>query len=173
MRRTTFTFVVVFALTVLFIGPLWALDSEAGRSETKCKLQGAGFTPMLPDFGGWMMTFNGTGDNRGTTDWEFPLEDDPFYPDGTWTIGRGVWVKSGPNLYSYTFQVYFLDDYGALVYKGLNKGNLTMTSCDTGVLNGVLKLYDSNGNWVWHPDGIPYGPIPVQRLSLDQEFPIP
>jgi hypothetical protein len=175
MKSMSIALATILTLAPFSIVPLLAEDPGNGNSQKECKLQGAWFTGISSGFGGWMMTFNGTGDNKGTTDWEFPLEDDPFYPDGTWTIGRGIWAKSGPNSYDYTFQAYFLDDSGIRVYSALNKGTLTLTGCNTAEIEGIAEFYDADMEPViWCPEsGCPYGPVSVFRLCIDQEFPIP
>jgi hypothetical protein len=165
MRRITWTLVAVLALAAFLIAPLWAADSEADNSENDCKLKGTWILDL--GWGKWMMTFNGTGDNKGTGDWEFILPDTPGF---SWTSGRGVWVKTSPKTYDYTFQTYYVDDAGNIYVIGLNEGTMTQMGCNTAELVGEGKYFepgDDEPYATFSPD-----PLVMQRLLLHQPSPI-
>ena len=141
MKKMTITFIVFFTLAALLVVPLGAGDSIAENYKMRCKLQGAWFTETGVGVGAWMMTFNGTGDNRGTTDWDFPIVNYPSCPGCSWTSGKGVWAKSGPDTYNYTYQSYFVDSDGNILLIGFNKGRISLMDCKTADIIFTAEMY--------------------------------
>jgi len=149
MKRITLGAVTILAISALVVLPLWHTDAEAGISGNGCKAQGVwiGETPYpLPGNPGFklelMVTHNGTGDNDGTAVMEFINL--PAPPGILWSnIARGVWAKSGPNTYKYTYLAFSVD---AATYNILgairHAGTATLTDCNSFVVAGTMEDLD-------------------------------
>ena len=142
-------------------------DSENGNG--KCKLQGT----WIYDFawGMWSITVTGTGDNKGTIDWEFigPSNHPEYCPGCYWTSIRGVWEKSGPETYEFTTQGYYIVD-GAVTFTILNQGTMTLTECNTAEVNEEYTIFFYGTDEIYGQGAYPPGVM--QRLLLHQPLPV-
>jgi hypothetical protein len=84
------------------------------------------------------VTFDGTGDTQGrvVVDYVNPWPG----PDFLWSTGRGVWAKSGPNTYSYTFYVFGSNTTGVVFGANRHSGTITLTDCNTAEYRGTFHL---------------------------------
>ena len=140
-----------------------------------CKLQGtwiysfelpSGFGPTK-----WLATINGTGDNKGTIDWEFiaPSSHPESCPSCYWSSARGVWEKTGRNTYNFTTQGFYVVN-GAATQIILNEGTMTLLGCNTAEVTEEGKLFNPGETdlyWTFE-----YQPGIMQRLLLHQPSPI-
>ena len=145
-------------------------DDDSKNGNERCKLQGAWVWDTGPLK--WLLTFNGAGDNEGTMDMEFVGPADPENCPGCYyTSTVGVWAKSGHGTYNWTFQGYFVDGYGEVIFIPLNEGTITLTGCNTAEVYGEAKLFwpgadEAFMQWDYLP------PQEMQRLLLHQPSPI-
>jgi hypothetical protein len=147
-------------------------DCRDGNS--RCKLQGTWIWDF--DWGKWLITFNGMGDNQGTMDVEFIGPVMEWCPGCYWSSCRGVWEKTGPKTYDYTYQSYLVDGgglvtgvLGSAVAVPLNHGTITLTECNTAEIEGEADVF-------WYGTEIIAWELEYQdvmkRLMLHQPFPI-
>jgi len=148
MKRITLGAATILVISTLAILPLWHIEATAGNSGNGCKLQGAwmGETSYpLPGNPGFMLkffvTYHGTGDNDGTAtlEWINPRPD----PGTSWSNARGVWTKSGPNMYEYNYFVFSVDDAtGTILSVSRHAGTKTLTDCNTMAVTGSYEFLD-------------------------------
>jgi len=134
--------IVVFFVVLFVAGTVFAGDNANG-----CKLQGTwiGETPY-PLAGGpelYMLKlffiYHGTGDNEGTVAMDF-INPVPA-PGHSWSNGRGIWKKVGPNKYSYTMDVYEFDvATGDIFGIGRHVGIANLKDCNTIELNTSFEV---------------------------------
>jgi hypothetical protein len=98
------------------------------------------------------------------------LRPDPVNCPGCyWSSAPGVWAKSGPKTYEWTFQGYFVDGYGEVIFIPWNEGTITLTGCNTAEVYGKERLF-------YPGDDEPFSQwdysAPQQRLLLHQPSPV-
>jgi hypothetical protein len=126
-------------------------DDDFNNGNEGCKLQGTWFADLedldIPGYyGKWLMT------------------------EGTWSSGRGSWVKSGPATYEFKLQTYLYDSSGQVLAIGVTTGTIILTGCASAKLIGTAKMFNPDGTIQRPPFSPP--PLPMQRLLLDQSSPI-
>lgn len=162
--------ICVLALVLSTPSMLLADDDDSEYENGSCKLQGT----WIYDFGWgkWLITFNGTGDNEGTTDVEFIIADP--YPDTCPgcrpTNMRGVWAKSGPHTYGSTDQSYFVDGSGAVLWIFLANHTITLTGCNTAEIDGEFKAFWPGYDEPFYEEDDEPGIM--ERLLLYQQSPV-
>lgn len=160
--KRSITFLSLVCALVLGLGTSSMLVADAD-GDASCKLQGTWIMDFGPD-GKLLFAFNGTGDNKGTVIVDWALGD---LPDNRTTKGFGVWEKSGPGIYDFTYQGYNYQSNGAVNYTFLNEGTIILTGCNAAEYLQEAKLFGPWGVWV-----MPTPPGEIHRLLLHQQTPV-
>ncbi|MBN1567847.1 MAG: hypothetical protein JXA73_08355 [Acidobacteria bacterium] len=168
MRKATIIALFCLMLTGIAI---------AGDSGNGCKLQGTwiGEVPMPPFtnpdgsvfMSTFMVTYHGTGDNKGTEVVEWINLPPGFLPKGvSASMERGVWEKSGPNRYDYTTLVYRIwDATGQIVLILRASGTKILIDCDTMSLETTYEFLLPDGTIIGCSSGIVEGSIHRMRVQ--------
>ena len=133
-------------LSLFLVGTIIAfLSISFVAAKSGCRLEGS-WMGFSPDGTRWLATYHGESANAGTNDVEVFL--DPtlggLFPDAvSISSGRGVWVRTGGNSFSYTMIVYGLDEFGGVNWIIKNSGvQILSESCNRMSVDGTIELFE-------------------------------
>ena len=166
MTRKAFKLALVALLLACLSVPGMATAGGAGKD---CSPLGTwfGVDPDTHVLTGWMSSSTGQSSNEGTISFDSRTFDPTLF--GTFPTAvpggsdKGVWKRTGGNIFNYSFMGIAVDSSNAIVWIGKTSGTITMLAdCKTEKITAVMAVYLPTDN--------PFEGEPYFELDLGEVY---